>query len=392
MLSLIKKALFLLDFFKELFLYYFLLPIAMVLYGKRKIYIVCERGTDARDNGYHFFRYMRTHHPEKEVYYIINKNSADLKKVEPYGNIVYRCSLKHYLMFIASKVKISTHIMGFSTNIGVYRYHRFTRFFKFYGKIISLKHGIIKDDLSYIYSGPTEPDMICCGARIECNYLLNNLGLKKHSARYTGLARYDALYNFETKKQILVMPTWRKGLGGTVKKVGDSEYVKNWNDLITDQKLLDVLSEKNIELIFYPHYNMQPYLECFKTTSKFVKIADFANYDVQQLLKESKLLVTDFSSVFFDFAYMIKPSIYFQFDAKEFFDIHYKKGYFDYEDMGFGEVVCDKREAADAIIKCIKNDFILEDKYKQRINNFFTIRDTNNCKRIYEEIEKLTKG
>lgn len=42
----------------------------------------------------------------------------------------------------------------------------------------------------------------------------------------------------------------------------------------------------------------------FKTESKHVKIADWEHYDVQQLLKESAFLITDYSSIFNDFAYM----------------------------------------------------------------------------------------
>ena len=59
---------------------------------------------------------------------------------------------------------------------------------------------------------------------------------------------------------------------------------------------------------------MQRFLDEFTTCSERIIIADWKKYDVQGLLKESALLITDLSSVFMDFAYMRKPMIYYQFD------------------------------------------------------------------------------
>ena len=62
------------------------------------------------------------------------------------------------------------------------------------------------------------------------------------------------------------------------------------------------------------------------------------NYDVQDLLKRSKILITDYSSVFYDFAYMKKEVIYYQFDYNDFFKKHYEIGNFNFEKNGFGPI------------------------------------------------------
>ena len=41
----------------------------------KDLWIVSERGIDARDNGYHFFKYLRNAHPEINSVYIISKDS-----------------------------------------------------------------------------------------------------------------------------------------------------------------------------------------------------------------------------------------------------------------------------------------------------------------------------
>jgi CDP-glycerol glycerophosphotransferase (TagB/SpsB family) len=134
---------------------------------------------------------------------------------------------------------------------------------------------------------------------------------------------------------------------------------------------------------------MQKYRKYFTTDSRSVVIASIEEYDIQTLLKESKLLITDYSSVFFDFAYMNKPTIYYQFDEEDFFGSQYDKGYFDYRDNGFGDVVTQKRALLEAIKKVVNNNFEMEEKYKERIKGFFVLHDEKNRERIYNEIIKL---
>ena len=81
------------------------------------LWIVSERGSDARDNGYHFFKYLRTEHPEINAVYIIKKDAPDRKKVAPLGQLVEYGSFRHYLCFLLAKVRVSTHIDGYSPDI-----------------------------------------------------------------------------------------------------------------------------------------------------------------------------------------------------------------------------------------------------------------------------------
>ena len=56
--------------------------IVSIFYKDREKYkdawLICERGTEARDNGYWMFKYIREKHPEQKIYYIIDsKNQMD---------------------------------------------------------------------------------------------------------------------------------------------------------------------------------------------------------------------------------------------------------------------------------------------------------------------------
>ena len=113
-------------------------------------------------------------------------------------------------------------------------------------------------------------------------------------------------------------------------------------------------------------------------------IIDKFNY--QSLLSQSSLLITDYSSVSFDFAYMKKPIIYTQFDYDEYRKKHYKKGYFDYNLDGFGAVCSDIGVCIDNIIEELKDGCKIKKKYLKRIQKFFAFFDRKNNDRIYNII------
>ena len=51
----------------------------------RNLWLVAERGNDARDNGYRFYEYLRTMHPEVNAHYVITTDSADEMKIAALG-------------------------------------------------------------------------------------------------------------------------------------------------------------------------------------------------------------------------------------------------------------------------------------------------------------------
>ena len=110
---------------------------------------------------------------------------------------------------------------------------------------------------------------------------------------------------------------------------------------------------------------------------------------MQELLKESNLLVTDYSSIAMDFAYLRKPLLYYQFDYEMFRKGQYSEGYFSYKEDGFGKV-CEKEQDVVREIKQItENGMTMSNLYQQRVDEFFSYRDKNNCERNYKAICKL---
>ena len=194
------------------------------------------------------------------------------------------------------------------------------------------------------------------------------------------------------------MPTWRKWIEGATwsshnkdeckEEFLHTQYLREYNNLLKDKDLSKVLEENNMRLIFYPHYEMSPYIDLFETNSNDIIIADKDHYDVQSLLKESNLLITDYSSVAFDFAYMRKIVIYYQFDQEKYYKNHYQKGYFDYRENGFGPITTSVDELIIQIKDYVNGNLDI-DEYLERSKSFFPLYDANNCARHYEEIIKI---
>ena len=168
-----------------------------------------------------------------------------------------------------------------------------------------------------------------------------------------------------------------------------SDFYISYSNLLRNKKLEKLCNDYDYKVVFYPHYSLQSYIDCFKKYENHnIIVADRENYDVQELLIESRILITDFSSVFFDFAYMGKSEIFFQFDEARYRDSHYKKGYFDYLDNGFGPVVTDSDSLIKELELLLQRDGKVSEFYLKRINEFFDLRDNKNCERTYDAIIK----
>ena len=364
-------------------------PLGRLIYGGKGIWLVGERPNQAQDNGYHFFKYLRENHPERRVYYVIKKDSAHLDKVARLGEVLYYGTWKHWLMYFGCEAVISTHIRKVLPS-EIWHYRELAARFKQKNKtIVFLQHGVTQADMPLMYRENARVDLFICAAEPEYEYVRSNFHYNNDEVKYTGFARYDKLHEFKLKKQILIMPTWRRWLVKEGYDIEHSDYVREWNKVLTDRRLIDAAEKAGYTILFYPHSEIQPWIDLFHSADDTVVIARDTDYDVQTLLKESALLITDHSSVFFDFAYMRKPMLYFQFDNDDYYAKHYPKGYFDFERDGFGKVTYTAAELVDSLIESIENGVVLTEEYNKRIDRFFPLYDRNNCERIYNETVKI---
>lgn len=356
----------------------------------RHIWLVCERKEDARDNGYWFFKYLCECHPEIEAVYAIDFDSPDYNKVASLGTVIPFASLKHWIYYWAAEKNISSQKEGKPNAalcyiLEVYLGCRKNRVF--------LQHGIIMSDLRWLYYDVTKMNLFICAGIPEYEYVKSRFGYPEGVIQLCGLSRFDNLEIEHTiKRQILVMPTHREWLAvkssNTLKYEGtynfiESEYFKAWNSLLHSKKLYQLLENFNYDLLFFPHAAMQQYVGYFEDVNERIKIGTAKDNDVQQLLMESSLLITDYSSINVDFAYMKKPLIYYQFDYEKFREYQYREGYFSYEKDGFGPVAVNENQLLENLEEILTSDLKMDSRYLARTQEFYAFHDNKNRERTY---------
>lgn len=375
------------------------LPISWIVrINHKNLWLICDSENEARDNGYAFFRYLRECHPEQEAVYAINTSSPDVSRVNGLGDVVNWGSVKHWVYYLIASANISSQKEGKPNAavcyvLEVYGIRKNFRVF--------LQHGIIHNDLVFLHYKNSKMGLFLCTTEKEYEFIKKKFGYPKGAVVRTGLSRFDNYCDKSlNKRQILVMPTWRSWIGNITEKsfqfddvseFTHTEYFERWNSFLQNVELMELLEEYNLTLVFYPHRRMQPYLNSFRIDNPRIRIAGWPKDDVQQLLMESNLLVTDYSSIAMDFALLKKPLAYYQFDYEKFRRGQYGLGYFEYDKDGFGPVCETEDEVLSFIRTSCENGMKISESYLKKVNEFFPENDSKNSERVYNAIVKRLK-
>ena len=362
----------------------------------KQAWLFLDKDDKADDNAEHFYRAIKDHpiHGGR-AYFVLRRESRDWARLEaesfrllPFGSALHKLALLNCAWLFSS------HAAPFVVNLIPRKHYGDMLTYKF----CFLQHGVTKDDQS-AWLNSRQIDLLVTAGRPEYESMIG--GRYKYTARevaLTGFPRYDALQRKrqEQPRTIVIMPTWRLKLAG--KLIGktsqrelnpdfeQSAFFQSWNSLIASTRIHESLRANGYRIVFIPHPNIKPYLNKFQIPAD-VEVADLEAQSIQDHLADCALLLTDYSSIAFDVAYLRRPVAYFQFDRSEFFASHtYSKGYFDYDLHGFGPVLESLPELESALLAACAHQFPLHDIYKQRIDDFFAFDDTSNSDRLLEAV------
>ena len=363
-------------------IYFLLYP----FYRNKRIWFYMDFPTIADDNGMHLFRYSINQN-EKGIkkYFIIDKNTPDYKKMKKIGPVIGYHSIKHRILGLFSEKIITSH----PDNNYIYafwgHYPNFAGLLK--SSTLFLQHGITLNNISgWLNKYDKNLDFLLTASKKEHESLFKYYyNYDADIIHLLGFPRFDNLKDEKTKT-ILLMPSWRRYLTKENKyTISNSSFFRTYNSLINNERLLEKVKEKGYEIIFRPHPHVYQFIELFDDND-IIKI-DYERGSYQELFKKGALLVTDYSSVAFDFAYLKKPVLYYQYGEDYHFNL--EESYFDYDTMGFGEVCRSEDELIDMIESYIDNDCEMKEKHKQNVEDYFTFTDQNNCRRVHEAILRI---
>lgn len=367
------------------------LAILFKKYKKKKILLFYDRVDVGNDNAEFLFNYFDSLKNNKiKIYFLINQ-----KGYKNYKNSVKFFSFKEKVLFLICDMKISSHAahytnFPFENKIDAYRDIICNQ------KFIFLQHGIIKDEMpDWLNRYRRNIHAIIVSTKFEKDLLLNKKYLYKSSNIWmTGMPRYDRIKNDKTQNIILVAFTWRKYLmSDNFDKLGNRKIIDNFGTSNYYIQISKLLCDKQVNSLlktfgYKIHFKIHPmFRECLHLFPKSDYVVFESTDEFENIINISDILITDYSSIAFDFAYLHKPVIYFQFDFDEFYSGNhtYIKGNYDFSSMGFGRIVTTIDDLSFELTNILKKSSDM-DIYKSRTSNFFCYNDQKNCERIYNKI------
>ena len=373
-------------------------------YGRKfaDAWSLMDRDRQAQDNAEHLYRWILRNHPEQNAWFIIHRNSPDWVRLKNEGfRLVAHGTRQHRALLLRTSRLISSHVDSYVVNPLDTRYYGSPTW-----QFVFLQHGVTKDDISRWLNGKPIRRIISTSRAEHTGFVGRHTPytFTEREVRLTGFPRHDALLEksqsrgSERKDSIVIMPTWREYLFGPPSGKGthrelrtdfdDSVYAKAWNGYLRSSDLERLAREHDLEVLFVPHPNLESHIDSSQLPSGS-RVIRYSDGDIQDVIARARVLVTDYSSLAFEAAYISTPVVYFQFDREEFFSDHpHRPGYFDYDRDGFGPVAETIDDALAATQSAVEG--LLAEAFSQRALDFFEYRDGQCCSRVYESILDLS--
>ncbi len=180
----------------------------------------------------------------------------------------------------------------------------------------------------------------------------------------------------QDKKVILYAPTWR-----------DNQFYSEGHykiDLALDLARLQEKYRDDYVIILKMHYVVSENFD-LKSYEEFVY--DFSDEDIQGLYLVADLLITDYSSVFFDYANLQRPILFYAYDIEEYKST-LRGFYFDLEKEGPGPIVKDMDALMDKLEEF--DSYHTFQKYSEKYQDFYckycNLENRNSTRKIVEYV------
>ena len=209
---------------------------------------------------------------------------------------------------------------------------------------------------------------------------LNNITVLNDTVKMTSIITTKPI---KPERGIFMMFAWRN-------LIKESEistyYFDNITKILDNEELYDLLERENVKLYFTIHaLVINKYRNTYKSIFNSKEYFEFIEQqEIMDTIAKCDLIVTDYSTLVFDFVYLNRPYVLYipDLDDPEIEDIYKPEYYEFYEKIKSGQVKIDNLffNVDDLINKIkfyINNDFILEDNIQNFYDSFGIQRGNN---------------
>lgn len=217
---------------------------------------------------------------------------------------------------------------------------------------------------------------------------------EKEKIKILGDPRLDALFRDFDNQQMFMEEDFNnikslyeqgKNLFFYVPTFRDTQ--KDISGWLKSEKLHKILHENNAVLVCKLHPFDKNSLD-FELQEEFYKMN--SDSDIYAVLKYSDALITDYSSIYFDYLLLDKPILYYVPDLEEYQE-KCRGFYRPYNELTAGI----KTDNTEGLIKAIQDVIDGNDEYKEQrkelCNKMFKYQDGHNCERVIKWIKSLDK-
>lgn len=367
-------------------------------------WLIMDRPKAANDNGEHFYRWLKSNHPEINAYFVLSKDSSAWRNLKQEGfRLIDYGSMKNWLAFLNAEVIIS------SDAVADVMYHAPNSLF---GRVrrpfVFLQHGVTRNNLG-AWLNPKKIDLTIAATEDEYRYFTSPSSpylMTSGDVALTGFARFDRLHGLQTDyvddeiTRVLIMPTWRSLMKKDLDRletseersdyVRDSKFSREWRKVLEDDRLLRLIRNGRLKMCFIAHPNFASLLNDFNFPAEVEAVA-IQDIDFQKMLVSADLFVSDYSSAAFDAAIAGCRVSYFQFDREEFFSgAHTQRpGYYDEARDGFGPAFRESDELIEWMLSSITDPDSEPELYTMRREALQAMLDGRASERILESIQEM---
>ena len=308
---------------------------------------------------------------------INNKNIDDILKNHIIkGNMIDGNFLEKYFSLI---LRLKAVISGAE-------YFSFHNIFYYidYITFISLTHGInyFKTELYKTYYGNKRYNKIVISTSDQIISLALQNGWNDKDLIKLCFPKWDKLDFFKNKKykkqnkSIFFFFTWRNWNKNIFDEmILKSNYFQNIIELLNNEYLINSFNHNNITLYFCLHHMLSIYKDKLNFKNRNIKFIE--QNEIFQIIMKSNMLVTDFSSIIFEYIYLNKPYVMFIPDAddqniekiynQEYYNLitKFKEG-----SISFMNEYLNINQVVNKIINYINNNFNVEKNLSEFYNKF----------------------
>lgn len=228
---------------------------------------------------------------------------------------------------------------------------------------------------------PSDYSIIIASSESEAINLSSAFNRPITNISICGLPRNDVFKKCgqpSNNKKIIYMPTHRGEGKFDIYNLFESEL------LFINSELLRLGIDLYVKLHFY-HSNADK--KCELSNIHFIR-DDEINQDIYSIINSFDILITDYSSVYFDFLLSERPIIFAPFDLDDYLSLD-REMYFDYNEVTPGPKCKNWHEVMEWIDKFNNNPdhFVLDRKLLKDL--FHAYQDGRSCERVYKEALRL---